>query len=466
MSITGKVLALSVFLLILHSLKGIAAQLHLNDTFFITINGTDYFELLSGAPIEPPPFSGQYTIHLIPRQMPRFRFDTTDKIELFWHDHLISGDVKPDSQWFFSDRFCEEVRSVIAVTKPSGQFFVIPYGKCEAITESDKLSFMTLTFRQPPRDLSLSKPTFDDLFGGIPTGVDINPMPFSDSRLAVLKMQQRAYLENPDRFVSRTIEVNIVYLTISAKLQSFIPNYETLVEVVSEAESIEALFRLVIDALQAPDYIDHLAASRQDDPTGFISEVTSQEGIVNLQKLVNYIKALIKKKNPGMDKEQRKAELGEAIQVMGDRQHHRQIQKNPSPPDEESTLSEAAAVLPSEVEHLTVASPVDPALGLINELISTCNHAINPIVTIIFNLNPYLAKAYGRAKRYIRNKDGTINAQAILKLLQNVPDLEEKLKTEIHKQTVAREEAQRLEYWRWHHRRKKPSSQGFLKKKD
>ena len=457
MSITGQWLTLSALMVSLVPLNSIATQLNLTNSSSITVNGTDYFELLSDTPLETSPFSDLYTVHITPQNTSRFRFDTAENVEILWHGHFISDDINPDSQWFFLDRFCDDVRNIKVAQKSPDQFFVIPDGECEAIDEFAPQKFITLTIKPSPQDIPYFKPVFNPVFWEISGDVGIDPMFLSDPRLTAHKMHQQAWLENPGGSVSNIIEVNIMYADISQRNLSIIPNYETLTEIVTDAPTIESMFTLVIDTLLESSNIDYLTASLQN-PAEFIAAVTNMEGTVNLQKLANFIKGLIKTRNPSLNKEQLKLKLWDAIQVIGDKQNRLKMQQLPAPQESEG----ATAVLPTDMQHLSLSLQGSSELDLITELISICHDAINPIVKIIFSLNPDLPKAYGVAKRKIKNEDGSINAEAVLAMLQGVPDLKEALRREIRSRQASREDA----HSRKPSRPKQRSSQGPVEKKD
>ena len=461
------------FFFLLFAVSAQATKLHLNASESINIIDAAYLDIPPGVLLESPAFLNETVIYLDTETMVNLNLHFHEDIELLWNGFALTL-PDSDSRWLFINGLCDQVEGVHVFPKPHNWFLAIPDQQCEKtdVNSSLVLTVISITHqrsadRKPNsrHDFSFSLDELGDHFNQLSPGHDVTVIGDSeifDSMLQPVlfgsplkrdKAKQLMFLENPGSNSHNGITVFIANLPISQRNLKHTPGGAEMNQVVKNAVSEEALYRSIIRTMSEMEFIPK-KISIQQGLKQFQEKVRDHDGLVNVQKIINYIKAIINHYKPDIRNEAMAKAIIQIITAMAEPHDNNDKEK------EIEALAEAAGALPGVSSFPVTESSHEMALVI--QLINALNNSANKIVVFIFSLCPHLFDelGYRRAKGQIRHQDGAIKPHEVLKLLRQNDDWEARVQAALEQQQP---EPHPLPSQR--PRPKKPSSQGSLDKK-
>ena len=454
-----------------------AMQLHLNGNTHLNITGADYLDVLSDVPVESPVLLKDVVVHLNIDANANLNIHYQGVIELFWNGLPLTV-PDSDSQWLFANGLCDEAKELTDFSKPENWHLVLPDRKCEGYSDTNDLVFTILAIRHRLPAIHQPKKRRDSLFSAEELNALLNPsfldidvtmldgsgptasLPWPQPRLPIhpLKAEQQDFFENPANY-NHEITVFISNFPVSKGDQKHIPGSAQLNQVVTNAATEKELLSLIFKTMTNLGYT-RKRGSIQKALSDFLSKVKDLDGLVNVQRVINYIKEVLRHYNPdspAIDKANMQETVRQIIMAMAMAGHSDDREKEP-----QSDEPVAGATGTTVISHSVPASAVPSHhLELVEQLISMHNNNANKIIGFIFSLFPRLSrKGYGNAKKRIRNLDGSVSIRGVVALLELEGNFEPALEAALQQPPQEEEPLQQHQP-----RLKKPSSQGALDKK-
>ena len=443
-----------------------AVELRLNGSSSIDVIGADYVNVLSDTSVLSTAYSKDVQVYLDADVEIKISFNPNDEMKLFWNG-LPLNVTDSDSQWSFFNGLCDEAKELFVEQKSNNWFLVTPDSKCDGhqntgnqIVTGLKINHQLSPHIQPQRQDSsyfspdvlntpFDQPFFNtgSLISGKP-GADLFTFPdvMPGLQQHPLKSEQLAFLENPASYINGEITVFITNHPISKSDQKYTPGSNVMNRIVDFVDSEGELLTGIINVMTELGYIpfENTPLITEEE---FSKAITGSNNLVNVQRVINFIKELLRKHNPDSpDIENNKIQdtvkriimkLSVRLTETGNEAAGTDSEVEGANIEEQSDASEEPVVgatgfstTSNNAQSFTTPTPQSV---LVDQLINRYDNNTNRLVTRLFTLFPKLRRlGYGEIKKLIRNPDNkNVNSRRLLEILQGLDNFEKILRQEL-----------------------------------
>ena len=309
-----------------------AARLHLNDSRSLNITNASHLDIPPNVQVESPAFSNETVIYLKPEAEINLDLYFQETIEFFWNGFLLTL-PNVNSQWLFVNGLCDQTKDIRVFPKPHNGYLVTPDQRCTKTSTLANLVLTVISITYPSPVAGKPDTWPESSSASDEPELFLNPSAFRTEATAQtgpaltdsadfqalfdLPPQLQKIRQWPPFETSayRRIMVSIVNFPISRQLLKHVPGGAAMNQVVENAVSEAALFTLIIEIMTQRGYIKKKVSIEQELEQ-FLQQVRNQDGLVNVQLVINYMKTLISRERPDIDKPNRSEALMQIIMAI------------------------------------------------------------------------------------------------------------------------------------------------------